>query len=111
MVDERIYEQFRMIGRDMYTSGMISSHGGNISMRVGERVYNMERLYNIREGFGKKDDTLPDRLLNDPVTDGPSKGWVSRLEPMLKEYYRARRWDENGVPLPSKLAELDLADL
>jgi aldehyde:ferredoxin oxidoreductase len=80
-------------------------------IRVGERVYNLERLYNNREGFGKKDDTLPNRLLNEPVAEGPSKGWVSKLEPMLKEYYRARRWDENGVPLPSKLAELGLAGI
>jgi len=42
------------------------------------------------------------------VPDGPSKGWVSKLEPMLKEYYRARSWDENGVPTPHKLAELGL---
>jgi len=42
--------------------------------------------------------------------DGPSKGWVSKLEPMLKEYYRARGWDENGVPKPAKLADLKLAD-
>ena len=80
-------------------------------IRVGERVYNLERLYNNREGFSKADDTLPDRMLKDPVADGPSKGWVSKLEPMLKEYYRARRWDENGVPLPSKLKELGLGGL
>ncbi len=77
-------------------------------IRVGERVYNLERLYNLREGFAKADDTLPPRLLNEPVPDGPSKGWVSQLEPMLKEYYRARGWDENGVPTPHKLAELGL---
>jgi aldehyde:ferredoxin oxidoreductase len=80
-------------------------------VRVGERVWNLERLYNLREGFDKSDDTLPPRLLNEPAADGPSKGWVSRLEPMLKEYYRARGWDENGVPKPAKLAELELADL
>ena len=77
-------------------------------IRVGERVYNLERLYNLREGFAKADDTLPPRLLNEPVPDGPSKGWVSKLEPMLKEYYRARGWDENGAPTPHKLAELGL---
>ena len=80
-------------------------------IRVGERVWNLERMYNLREGFTSKDDTLPPRLLNDAPTDGPSKGWVVKLEPMLKEYYRGRGWDENGVPRPQKLEELKLADL
>lgn len=80
-------------------------------IRVGERVWNLERLYNLREGFTKAGDTLPPRLLNEAVTEGPSKGWVSHLEPMLKEYYRARGWDENGVPKPEKLKELQLAEL
>jgi aldehyde:ferredoxin oxidoreductase len=80
-------------------------------IRVGERVWNLERLYNLREGFTRKDDTLPPRLLSEAPTDGPSKGWVVQLEPMLKEYYRGRGWDENGVPRPQKLAELQLADI
>jgi aldehyde:ferredoxin oxidoreductase len=79
--------------------------------QVGERVWNMERLYNLREGFTKKDDTLPARLLQDAPTEGPSKGWVVQLEPMLKEYYRTRGWDEQGVPTPKKLADLGLANL
>ena len=79
--------------------------------RVGERVWNIERLYNLREGFTKKDDTLPARLLQDAPTEGPSKGWVVQLEPMLKEYYRTRGWDENGVPKPEKLEALGLAKL
>jgi aldehyde:ferredoxin oxidoreductase len=80
-------------------------------VRVGERVWNLEKLYNLREGFTKEHDTLPPRLLNEPVADGPSKGWVSHLEPMLKEYYRARGWDENGVPKPEKLEVLGLENL
>ncbi len=80
-------------------------------IRVGERVWNLERLYNLREGFSKTDDTLPPRLLNEPVASGPSKGWVNKLEPMLKEYYRGRGWDENGIPKPKKLAELGLSQL
>jgi aldehyde:ferredoxin oxidoreductase len=79
--------------------------------QIGERVWNLERLYNIREGFSKADDTLPPRLLTEVPTSGPSEGWVVQLEPMLKEYYRGRGWDENGIPKPEKLAELQLADL
>ncbi len=80
-------------------------------IKVGERVWNLERLYNNREGFTSKDDTLPPRLLTEAPTEGPSKGWVSMLEPMLKEYYRSRGWDQNGVPTPKKLADLQLANL
>jgi aldehyde:ferredoxin oxidoreductase len=80
-------------------------------MRVGERVWNLERLYNLREGFTKADDTLPARLLNEPVADGPSAGFVVKLEPMLKEYYEFRGWDASGVPTSAKLCELELASL
>jgi aldehyde:ferredoxin oxidoreductase len=80
-------------------------------IKAGERVWNLERLYNIREGFTAKDDRLPPRLLTEAPLEGPSKGWVSHLEPMLNEYYRTRGWDENGVPTPKKLTELGLANL
>jgi aldehyde:ferredoxin oxidoreductase len=80
-------------------------------IRVGERVWTLEKLYNLREGFTRAQDTLPPRMLEDPVPDGPSKGWVSHLEPMLKEYYRARGWDDNGVPKAAKLESLGLASL
>jgi aldehyde:ferredoxin oxidoreductase len=79
--------------------------------KTGERVWNLERLYNNREGFTRQNDCLPPRLLNEPVSAGPSEGWVSKLEPMLEEYYRARGWDQNGVPSSKKLADLGLADL
>jgi len=77
--------------------------------RVGERVYNLTRLFNLREGFTSKDDTLPERLLREPMRAGPAKGLVVNLEPMLKEYYQLRGWDEEGVPTRSKLNELGLA--
>jgi aldehyde:ferredoxin oxidoreductase len=80
-------------------------------MKVGERVWTLERLYNLREGFTAEDDNLPDRMLNEPVADGPSQGFTAKLAPMLEEYYQFRGWDENGVPKPEKLQELGLADL
>jgi aldehyde:ferredoxin oxidoreductase len=80
-------------------------------IKAGERVWNLERLYNNREGFTAKDDTLPSRLLTEAPGDGPSKGWVSHLEPMLVEYYRTRGWDQNGVPTKQKLSELGLTSL
>jgi aldehyde:ferredoxin oxidoreductase len=80
-------------------------------IRAGERVWTLERLYNLREGFTAIDDTLPPRLLEEPVPGGPSQGWVSHLAPMLAEYYRARGWDDEGVPTQEKLEELELTGL
>ena len=76
---------------------------------IGERIYNMERLYNLSVGFTSADDTLPERMLKDPIKAGPMKGHVSRLPEMLPRYYEARGWDENGVPTQEKLAALGLA--
>jgi aldehyde:ferredoxin oxidoreductase len=80
-------------------------------IRAGERIYNLERLYNVREGFTRADDTLPPRILEEPATSTGSKGWVSHLDEMLDEYYRTRGWDDNGVPRMETLKALGLADL
>jgi aldehyde:ferredoxin oxidoreductase len=77
-------------------------------MKVGERIWNMERMFNIANGFTKADDTLPPRLLNDPEKVGPCKGSVSHLDVMLPEYYQLRGWDEEGHPKAEKLEELGL---
>ena len=74
------------------------AYTGDDLMEAGERVYNLERMYNLREGFTQADDTLPRRLLDEPMPAGPSAGWTVKLEPMLKEYYQFRGWDKNGVP-------------
>lgn len=65
---------------------------------VGERISNIRRLFNIREGLDAKDDYLPERFLKEPLPDGPAKGQVVNLEIMLKEYYQLRGWNENGLP-------------
>ncbi len=75
---------------------------------AGERIWNLERLFNLKAGFTKKDDTLPPRMLEEPIPEGPAKGQVHELNIMLPEYYQARGWDENGVPTPEKLKELNL---
>jgi aldehyde:ferredoxin oxidoreductase len=77
-------------------------------MVVGERVWTLERLYNLREGFTQADDTLPRRMLEEPVAEGPSEGFTVKLDLMLKEYYAFRGWDQNGVPKPKKIKELSL---
>lgn len=76
--------------------------------RVGERIWNLEKLYNLRQGFSRADDTLPERLLEEPVAQGPSQGRVVQLGSMLEEYYRFRGWDQEGIPSPGKRTELGL---
>ncbi len=78
-------------------------------LQAGERIYNLERLFLIGAGMGGEHDTLPPRMLNEPLPDGPAKGRVAELDKMLPEYYAARGWDEAGNPTPEKLAELGLA--
>ncbi|MFB6215279.1 MAG: aldehyde ferredoxin oxidoreductase family protein, partial [Candidatus Bipolaricaulia bacterium] len=79
-------------------------------IRFGERIHNLERLFNLREGFGREDDTLPDRLLSEPLQSGPAEGKVVKLEPMLEEYYETRGWDETGKPTEKKAKELGLEE-
>ncbi len=78
-------------------------------LKVGERIHNLERLFNLRAGFTARDDTLPRRMLAEPPPSGPSAGMVSRLPEMLPRYYEIRGWDAEGRPTPAKLAELGLA--
>jgi len=75
---------------------------------VGERIFNLEKAFIVREGFNVSQDTAPERILKEPVPRGPSKGHVFELDVMLKDYYRVRGWDEKGVPTKEKLEELGL---
>lgn len=77
---------------------------------AGERIWNLEKMFNLEAGLTREDDLLPPRLLNEPVTSGPSKGKVTELEVMLDEYYQVRGWDEYGVPTDEKLDELSLGN-
>ena len=77
-------------------------------VEVGERIWNMERQYNIAAGFTGADDTLPERLLKDAAKTGPAKGHVNRLDEMLPEYYELRGWDTSGVPTTETLSRLGL---
>ncbi|TAJ44955.1 aldehyde ferredoxin oxidoreductase family protein [Methanofollis fontis] len=78
-------------------------------MRIGERIWNLQRLWNLRAGYTKADDTLPHRLLTEPLREGAPAGRVWEREPLLSEYYAVRGWDEDGVPTAKKLAELGIS--
>jgi len=79
---------------------------------AGERIYNLARAFNVREGCTRSLDTLPQRLLNEPLPDGPAKGMVVNLELLLDAYYEARGWDKStGSPTRTKMFELGLQDI
>jgi len=78
-------------------------------MRTGERIFNLETLFNRRAGITGADDTLPKRMLEEPMPEGPAKGYVAHLGEMLPPYYKLRGWDEQGNITPEKTAELGLA--
>ena len=79
---------------------------------VGERINTLARVFNVREGLARSQDTLPARNLAQPLQgSGPAKGHVVELDPMLDEYYSLMGWDQNGVPTQAQLKELELDQL
>jgi aldehyde:ferredoxin oxidoreductase len=79
--------------------------------KIGERIFNLERLINVRRGVSRKDDTLPSRVMSEPIPDGPVKGRFcphKDLDAMLDAYYEIRGWNKEGIPTDEKLKELGL---
>jgi aldehyde:ferredoxin oxidoreductase len=101
------------LGPEDYADLLTATTGMKIDtaelLKIGERIWNLQKLYNIKRGFGRKDDTLPPRLLNEPLKEGAPKGQVWRRDEMLDEYYTLRGWDKEGTPTPEKRKELGLA--
>jgi aldehyde:ferredoxin oxidoreductase len=87
----------------------------NALEQAADRILALERLFNLREGVRRQDDTLPKRLMREALPDGPSKGYrlsAEDLNIMLSDYYGEMGWDtETGIPLKATLAELDLSDI
>lgn len=79
-------------------------------LKTGDRIFALERMFNKREGFSRKDDRLPERLLKEPMPEGAPKGKVHPLDDMLDIYYEARGYDAEGHPTGEKLKELGLGD-
>jgi aldehyde:ferredoxin oxidoreductase len=82
--------------------------------KVGRRIWNLTRAFNVREGFTRKDDTMPERMEKEPLPDGKPKGHVvprADFEKMLSEYYKLWGWDDQGRPTKKALDEAGLGDI
>ena len=82
--------------------------------RIGERIWNLERAFNVREGIGREQDVLPHRVMHEPVPEGMHKGMhcpPDELNGMLDDYYALRGWAPDGVPTAERLQALGLAEL
>ena len=106
---------FGMTIKETYAEMISAVTGWDLSTedveRIGERICNLERAFNVREGISREDDMLPRRVMEEPVPNGPHKGMrCSRheLDRMLDEYYRLRGWTDQGIPTRDKLHELGL---
>ncbi len=75
---------------------------------LGEKIFHLKRMYNVRLGISRKDDTLPPRMLAEPKPDGKAAGIVPNLGSMLSEYYRLRGWSKEGIPTPETLKKQGL---
>lgn len=84
----------------------------NDALRIGERIVNIQKAFNVMVGLTREDDSLPERFTKEPMPDGIGKGQTVKLEPMLDEYYKYRGWDKGtGFPTKTKLLELGLDDV
>ncbi|WP_048055991.1 aldehyde ferredoxin oxidoreductase [Pyrococcus sp. ST04] len=103
------------LGADDYRDMLNAALGWDFStddyLKIGERIWNAERLFNLKAGLDPlKEDTLPKRLLEEPMPEGPHKGHVVRLKEMLPRYYKFRGWTEDGRIPEEKLKELGLEE-
>ncbi|MCL5035957.1 MAG: aldehyde ferredoxin oxidoreductase family protein [Chloroflexi bacterium] len=79
-------------------------------MKIGDRLHNLKRMYNVKLGIGRKDDRLPSRLATWARPGGGADGQLPHVGKMLWEYYKLRKWNEQGIPEPEKLEELELSE-
>lgn len=116
MLDSFVFCPFSgfALNEELCSALLFSATGIEISpaelLKIGERIYNLERNYNLKAGFSRKDDTLPERLFeNEAESEGYEGLPRQEFEAALQEYYHYRGWDEKGVPKPEKLKKLGLS--
>ncbi len=98
---------------DFLTKGLGKKVSARDLDKAGERIWNLNRLFNLKAGFKSSDDVISSKLLNKVLENGPHEGRkfdIDALEQMKSLLYSLRGWDENGIPSEDKLSELDLLD-
>lgn len=85
-----------------------TDHTGDSVFEAGERIWNIEKMFNLESGIDPSEDKLPRRILEDGIPEGPSQGHVLKLDVLLPEYYQLRGWTKGGIPTDERLAELGL---
>jgi aldehyde:ferredoxin oxidoreductase len=97
---------------DMLANATGWEFGQDDFRKTGEMIYNLQHLFNVREGMNRQKNNLPKRLLEEPLPEGPAKGHVvDKLDELLDVYYDLRGWDKKtGKPKPEKLKELGLVE-
>jgi aldehyde:ferredoxin oxidoreductase len=104
---------------NMYAQMLLSATGLEVFedadhlLKIGERVVCLERCFNVREGFRRKDDALPQRMISEPLRNaGPTTGQlVKDLDRLLDEYYAALGYTQDGIPTANKIKDLELESL
>ena len=94
--------------RDMFNAIVGEDWTTEKLLLAGERIWNLEKAFNLEAGIEPGADKLPKRLVSEPIPDGPCKGQVHKLAELLPGYYKERGWDEKGVPTEAKLAQLGI---
>jgi len=106
---------FGRIGPDKVTEWLNYVTGWALTpkelLNIGDKLHNLKRMYNVRLGINRKDDTLPPRLLHLARNDGIAAGVLPELDKMIEEYYQLRGWNKNGIPTEKKLEELGLKNI
>ncbi|AKB59741.1 aldehyde ferredoxin oxidoreductase family protein [Methanosarcina barkeri] len=102
-----------VLNEELGSALLLSGAGVEISpaelLKIGERIYNLERTYNLKTGFTRKDDILPERLFENEGENDEYGLSRQEFEAALQEYYHYRGWDEEGVPGLEKLQELGIS--
>jgi aldehyde:ferredoxin oxidoreductase len=108
--------KFIPLSLDDYSNFLQAVTGESFSaddfLTIAGRIETLIRMFNLREGFTRKDDTLPYRTLFEPLPDGPAKGQFigkENLTRMIDDYYACRGWDSRGVPIEATLRKYDLS--
>jgi aldehyde:ferredoxin oxidoreductase len=101
----------KLFGKMVAAARGIDKYADADLAKVGERMFNLERAFNVREGFSRKQDTLPKRMLTEPLHTREAKGegqMVSHQDEFLDKYYQLRGWTKDGIPTAPKLKEMGL---